>query len=153
MLSSHLHLDLLNVPFLLAFHQNPICIILLRHACYIPLSSSLTCRILIYFAKGVRELLTTQFSTSCQFISLRSKYSPRNSVCLSNIVNKTSWPKSERELYRPSGRRLSAKLVPTVVVRGCCVVSTTDPHSRILGFLDRSRYYFFQVAPQLYSRG
>jgi hypothetical protein len=23
----------------------------------------------------------------------------------------------------------------------------------ILGFLDRSRYYFFQVAPQLYSRG
>jgi hypothetical protein len=23
---------------------------------------------------------------------------------------------------------------------------------RILGFLDRSRYYFFQVAPQLYSR-
>jgi hypothetical protein len=24
---------------------------------------------------------------------------------------------------------------------------------RILGFLDRSRYFFFQVAPQLYSRG
>jgi hypothetical protein len=24
-------------------------------------------------------------------------------------------------------------------------------HSRILGFLDRSRYFFFQVAPQLYS--
>jgi hypothetical protein len=33
------------------------------------------------------------------------------------------------------------------------VVSATDPHGRILGFLDRSRYYFFQVAPQLYSRG
>jgi hypothetical protein len=34
--------------------------------------------------------------------------------------------------------------------------SSTDynkPHGRILGFLDRSRYYFFQVAPQLYSRG
>jgi hypothetical protein len=27
-----------------------------------------------------------------------------------------------------------------------------DPHGRILGFLNRSRYYFFQVAPQLYSR-
>jgi hypothetical protein len=25
------------------------------------------------------------------------------------------------------------------------------PHDRILGFLDQSRYYFFQVAPQLYS--
>jgi hypothetical protein len=28
-----------------------------------------------------------------------------------------------------------------------------DPYGRILGFLDRSRYFFFQVAPQLYSRG
>jgi hypothetical protein len=28
-----------------------------------------------------------------------------------------------------------------------------NPYGRILGFLDRSRYYFFQVAPQLYSRG
>jgi hypothetical protein len=34
-----------------------------------------------------------------------------------------------------------------------CVVSATDPHGRILGFLDRSRYYFFQLTPQLYSRG
>jgi hypothetical protein len=32
------------------------------------------------------------------------------------------------------------------------VVSATDPPGRILGFLDRSRYYFFQVAPQLSSR-
>jgi hypothetical protein len=42
---------------------------------------------------------------------------------------------------------------PTFADRGCRVVSATDPHGRILGFLDRSRYYFFQVAPQLYSRG
>jgi hypothetical protein len=27
------------------------------------------------------------------------------------------------------------------------VVSVTDPYGRILGFLDRSCYYFFQVAP------
>jgi hypothetical protein len=33
------------------------------------------------------------------------------------------------------------------------MVSVTDPYGRILGFLDRSRYIFFQVAPQLYSRG
>jgi hypothetical protein len=43
------------------------------------------------------------------------------------------------------------KLVPTFDDRD--VVSVTDPHGRILGFLDRSRYFFFQVAPQLYSRG
>jgi hypothetical protein len=53
--------------------------------------------------------------------------------------------------YRPSDRRLSAKLVPTFADRGCHVVSVTDPYGRILGFLDR--YFFFQVAPQLYSRG
>jgi hypothetical protein len=48
---------------------------------------------------------------------------------------------------------MSAKLVPTFAYRGCRMVSATDPHGHILGFLDRSRYYFFQVAPELYSRG
>jgi hypothetical protein len=33
------------------------------------------------------------------------------------------------------------------------MVSVTDPYGGILGFLDRSRYFLFQVAPQLYSRG
>jgi hypothetical protein len=28
-----------------------------------------------------------------------------------------------------------------------------DPYGHIIRFLDRSRYYFFQVATQLYSRG
>jgi hypothetical protein len=36
--------------------------------------------------------------------------------------------------------------------RGFRIVSATDPHSCSLDFLDRNRYYFFQVAPQLYSR-
>jgi hypothetical protein len=58
--------------------------------------------------------------------------------------------KSASELYRPSDRRLSAKLVPTSVDRGCHVVSVTDPYGR---FLNRSRYFFFQIAPQLCSRG
>jgi hypothetical protein len=48
---------------------------------------------------------------------------------------------------------LLGEVVPTFADRGCCVVSATDPPNRIRGFLDRSRYYFFQVAPQLYSRG
>jgi hypothetical protein len=39
------------------------------------------------------------------------------------------------------------------VDRGCHVISVTNPYGRILIFLDRSRYYFFQVAPQLYSQG
>jgi hypothetical protein len=65
------------------------------------------------------------------------------------------WPVSASELYRLSDRRLSAKIVPAFADRGYRVVSATDPPppGRILGFLDRSRYYFFQVAPQLYSRG
>jgi hypothetical protein len=33
------------------------------------------------------------------------------------------------------------------------VVSVTDPYGRILDFLDRIRYFFIQVAPQLGSRG
>jgi hypothetical protein len=43
------------------------------------------------------------------------------------------------------------RLVPTFADRGCQVVSLTDSYGRILGFLNRSRYFFFQVAPQLYS--
>jgi hypothetical protein len=33
------------------------------------------------------------------------------------------------------------------------VVSVKDPYGSILGFLDRNRYFFFQVAPQLYLQG
>jgi hypothetical protein len=50
-------------------------------------------------------------------------------------------------------RRFSAKLVPTSADRGLHVVSVTNPYGCILGFLDRSRNFFFQVAPQLYSGG
>jgi hypothetical protein len=63
---------------------------------------------------------------------------------------KPPWPESAIELYRPNDRRLSAKLVPTFADRGCHVVSVTYPYASILGFLDRSRYFIFQVAPHLY---
>jgi hypothetical protein len=56
-------------------------------------------------------------------------------------------------IRRPSGRRLLAKLVPTFADRGCHVVSATIPAAVNLSFLDRSRYFFVQVAPQLSSRG
>jgi hypothetical protein len=55
--------------------------------------------------------------------------------------------------YLSSDRRLSAKLVPTFADRGCHVVSAANPQGRNFDLLDRSRYYFFQVAPQLSSRG
>jgi hypothetical protein len=49
---------------------------------------------------------------------------------------KNPWPESASELYRPSDRRLSPKLLPNFADRGCHVVSVTDPYGRILGFLD-----------------
>jgi hypothetical protein len=65
-------------------------------------------------------------------------------------TKQTLWPESASELYLPSDRCLSAKLVRTFAERECHVVSVTDPYVRILGFLDRSRYFSFLVAPQLY---
>jgi hypothetical protein len=65
----------------------------------------------------------------------------------------TPRPESANDLYRPRDRRLSAKVVPTFTDKACRVLNETDLYGRILRFLDQSRYYFFQVAPQLYSRG
>jgi hypothetical protein len=68
-------------------------------------------------------------------------------------LNVTPWPQSESEVYRSNNRCLSAKLVPTFAYRGCHVVSVVDFYGCNLGVIDRSGYYFFQVAPQLYSQG
>jgi hypothetical protein len=54
---------------------------------------------------------------------------------------KTPWSESASELYRPSDCRLSVKWLPTFADRRCHVVSVTDPYGRILGFIDRSRYF------------
>jgi hypothetical protein len=70
-----------------------------------------------------------------------------------DYTEQTPWPESASELYRPSDHRLSAKLVPVFSDRVYHVVSVTNSYGGILGFLDRSRYFFFQVAPQLYSGG
>jgi hypothetical protein len=58
---------------------------------------------------------------------------------------KSPCPESASELYRPSDRLLSAKLVQTFTDKKCHVASVTHPYVRILGF--------FQAVPQLYSRG
>jgi hypothetical protein len=52
-----------------------------------------------------------------------------------HVARKTPWLEPVRQLYRPSDRRLSAKLVPTFMDRGCHVVSVTDPYGRILDFI------------------
>jgi hypothetical protein len=53
-----------------------------------------------------------------------------NRMCV--YIYKTPWPESASELYRPSDRRLSAKLVLTFADIVCHVVSVTDPYDRIL---------------------
>jgi hypothetical protein len=60
--------------------------------------------------------------------------------------NSVAWVR-KRELYRPSDRRLSAKLVPNLADRGCRVVGATNPTAVNFSFLDRSRYSL-KIAPQ-----
>jgi hypothetical protein len=64
----------------------------------------------------------------------------------------TPWPESASELYRQISSRLSAKLVTTSADRRATWSVWWIPYGRVLDFIDRS-YFFFHVAPQLYSRG
>jgi hypothetical protein len=86
---------------------------------------------------------------------IHNSQTPSNSSVHSPIPlkKKTLFPESASKLYRPNDHGSSAKLVPTFADRGCHVVSMTDPYGRILGFLDWNHYFFFQVAPHLYSQG
>jgi hypothetical protein len=96
----------------------------------------------------IRSLFSSRSSSglsldSCSFYAwliLRSR----------DNINSVAWV---RKRNIPSDRRLSAKSVPTFADRGCHVVSMTDPYGRLFGSLDRSRYFFFQNVPDLYSRG
>jgi hypothetical protein len=71
--------------------------------------------------------------------------------CMICILITTPWLWSTSELYGPSNRRLLAKLVPTFC--GYRVSYEQCGGSLWLCFLDRSHYFFFQVAPNLYSWG
>ena len=60
-------------------------------------------------------------------------------------IKLTPWPQSASELYRQSGRRRSAKLVPTFADRGVSRGQRNgSPRSFNLCFLDRSRYFLFE---------
>jgi hypothetical protein len=50
----------------------------------------------------------------------------------------------------PLAGEISANVLRT---EGCHMISAADSYCRIFGFLDQIRYFFFQVAAQLYSRG
>jgi hypothetical protein len=101
---------------------------------------------------NISGILKLILSPSALYNLLPGKYyNPGLLYC--NKLKKTKLRGLASELYRPSYRRLSAKLVATFLDTGCDVVSVTNPYGRILGFLDLSCYFFFQVAPQLYSRG
>jgi hypothetical protein len=64
------------------------------------------------------------------------------------------WPKSASELYRPSDSCLSMKLAPTSADRGVSRTQRGESSTAVIsGFLDWSRYFSLQVAPQLHSWG
>jgi hypothetical protein len=83
---------------------------------------------------GFVEKVVFPFNDSCCLDTSSGSY-------IAASVNLTPWSESASELYRPSDRRLLAKWLTTFADKGCHVVSVTDPYSRILGFLDRSRYF------------
>jgi hypothetical protein len=99
----------------------------------------------INFFNSSYKILCTAVRGVCSLLGLLSHIKVKLKV--------SSWPQSASELYRPSDRRLSAKLVSTSAARGCRVISATIIYGSILGFLNRSRYFFFQVASQLLSQG
>jgi hypothetical protein len=94
----------------------------------------------------------------CCNLSVKSVSAIQYSVLLKNsnkckgelykTKQKTPWLLSASELHRPSDRRLSAKFVPTFAWSAQRILKAVN-----LGFLDRSRYFSIQVAPQLSSRG
>jgi hypothetical protein len=104
----------------------------------------------------LREMITIKQYTTLSSCFIISKLLMRRMGLIKWYQTKnkqTLWPQSAWALYLPKDRRLSAKLVPTFADRECHVVSVTGFYGRILSFLDQSRYLFFQVALQLYSRG
>jgi hypothetical protein len=95
---------------------------------------------------------------SCTQLYPKSRFKGRLTYLLSCLLDRGNWNLNSlawvRERTIPTERPpLVGEVSANFVDRECHVVSVTDPHGRNLEFLYRSRYFFFQVAPQLYSRG
>jgi hypothetical protein len=107
----------------------------------------------VTFLCGVIAILCGIWLASLSKTIKKHRIGVPTDILTKNFPTKSPWPYSASELYWPSNSRFSARLVPTFADKRCIVVRATDPYGRILGFLDRSRYFFVQLAPQLYSRG
>jgi hypothetical protein len=116
------------------------------------------------YSKPFQSPVTTVWNACCNIQELGIFYAVR-CICVFRIIlkKKTATQKRKKKYCVASVRKrtIPTKRLPLVsevsanffADRGWHVVSVTNLCGRILGFLDRSRYYFFQVAPQLYSRG
>jgi hypothetical protein len=93
-----------------------------------------------YYSTNTSTVQDAQIKTA--LVLKPSKYKKKTSL---DLVRERTIPTE-----RPP---IVGKIVPTFADRGCWVVSATDPPVVNLFFFYRSRYYFFQVAPQLSSRG
>jgi hypothetical protein len=72
-------------------------------------------------------------------------------ICdISLSKNLTAWSESESKLYWPRAAVCRRCYCQLLRIEGVTWSAWRIP---ILGFLDLSRYFFFQVAPQLYSWG
>jgi hypothetical protein len=73
---------------------------------------------------------------------------------MTTLISKLNSVALVRERTIPTERSLLVgEVIDNFCDRECYVVSATNPYGHIRGFLDWRRYFFFQVAPQLYSRG
>jgi hypothetical protein len=109
----------------------------------------------IYHKEDIDSLFFRNVTTFLQdftpFHSIEFSFCKKKTKKQTN--KQTAWPEFASELHRPSGRSLPTKLVATFANKGCHVVSVTDPYVRNPGFLEGEQLFFFQVAPNVYSRG
>jgi hypothetical protein len=140
------------------------------------LSYKIICRRIKSFFMGNNAMQSVESQPTSYSSTLKENVPPKQHlpICgLNSVISKktgnfiaTAYRTSHSIAAKNSVASVRKRTIPTELlplvsevsanffaVRGCHVVSVTNPYGRILGFLDRSRYYFFQVAPQLYSRG
>jgi hypothetical protein len=78
----------------------------------------------------INEVKCLKYASDLVIIFKNSDLTSQGTHYISMTNKQTPWFQYASELYRPSDRRLSVKLVPTSADRGCRVVSATNPHGR-----------------------
>jgi hypothetical protein len=107
---------------------------------------SLTSRNPIGLHGLLRDSFTNDTSSVAQLSVLNLGYARTPYGVRENVLRiKTPWPESASEVYRPSDRRLSAKLVPIFADRWYHVVSVKVPYGRILGYVKLYIYIYIYM--------